>query len=137
MKDTLGEAHKVRVNFEDLPDDHPPRITYVNGKERTDDVLYLFGDQEAVEDKQRQLGRFTYRLVEALNGAADQSEQGGDANGVVTWKETVAYVTAAVTADSARDPDGSRQFPTAGPLELLDYARLPLTGAASPQVGGG
>jgi len=95
------------------------------------------GSQEAVEDKQRQLGRFTFRLVEALNGTADQPEHGGDANGVVTWAETVAYVTAAVTADSARDPDGNRQFPAAGPLELLDYASLPLTATALAPVGGG
>jgi hypothetical protein len=38
----------------------------------------------------------------------------------------VSYVQRMVTADSVGDE--YRQFPTAGPLELLDVADFPLTG---------
>jgi WD40 repeat protein len=94
------------------------------------------GSQEAIEDRQRRLGRFTYRLVEALNGIADAGTQGGNADGVVTLAEVIAYVSQAVRADSARDPDSQQQYPTAGPLELLEYVRLPLAASAPARVGG-
>ena len=83
------------------------------------------GSQEASEQKGKQLGRFTARLLEALSGAADQSVQGGDEDGVVTLTEAFRFVSSAVPADSARDEQV--QHPTAGPSDLLDYAVLPLT----------
>lgn len=81
------------------------------------------GDQEAVETRERRLGRFTSRLIEALEGRADQ--QGGDRDGIVTLDEAIEYVKRTVMADSAADPE--RQYPTAGPGQLLPYVRLPLT----------
>ena len=57
-------------------------------------------------------------------------------DGVVTLPEAIQYVRKAVTSDSTRDPDGTRQFPTAGPIELLEYVGLPLTVTAGPPVGG-
>ena len=71
------------------------------------------GEQEAVE------GRFARRLLEALGGAAD-----ADADGVVSFNETVAYVERTVTADSSGD--AVRQTPSAGPKELLPYTTIPL-----------
>jgi uncharacterized caspase-like protein len=84
------------------------------------------GSQEAVEQKGTQLGRFTGRLLEALAGAADQAAAGGDANGVVTLQEAFRYVSTAVAADSAGDEHA--QHPTVGPIDLLDYAVVPLAG---------
>jgi WD40 repeat protein len=72
------------------------------------------GEQEAVE------GRFAKRLMEGLGGAAD-----GDGNGVVSFRETVAYVERTVSADSSGEQ--VRQTPSAGPKELLRYADIPLT----------
>ena len=101
-----------------------------------DDVVFTLtaseGGQEAVEVRERKLGRFTSRLLEALQGAADQQE--GDGNGIVSWGEVVNYVQRMVTADSVGDE--YQQFPTAGPLELLGVADFPLTTAGPvSQVG--
>lgn len=96
-----------------------------------DDVVFTLtaseGSQEAVEERERQLGRFTARLLDALRGAADPLAAGGDGDGRVTWNEVVGYVKRAVTEDSAAE--ALRQYPTAGPIELLDYAQMPLTAA--------
>ena len=82
-----------------------------------DDLLLTLaasgGEQEAVE------GRFSQRLVEALGGAADTNS-----DGIVTLSETVTYVQQMVAGDSAGD--AVRQFPTAGPQELLPYATIAL-----------
>lgn len=93
------------------------------------------GGQEAVEDRQRNLGRFTSRLLEALQGAADAWAQGGNGDGVASWKEIVDYVQRMVTADSLGDT--YQQYPTAGPLELLEVADFPLTALGSPASLGG
>lgn len=101
-----------------------------------DDVVFTLtaseGSQEAVEERNRRLGRFTSRLLEALQGAADQ--QDGDRNGVVSWAEVVRYVKRTVAADSAGAEQ--QQHPTAGPMELLDVADYPLTKAEPPQARG-
>ncbi|MCL4205272.1 MAG: caspase family protein [Pirellulaceae bacterium] len=93
-----------------------------------DDLVFTMtasdGSQEAVEARQRRLGRFTARLIEALQGAADRETGNGD--GIVTLDEAVEYVQRMVAADSAADPQS--QHPTAGPTSLLPLARLPLTG---------
>lgn len=86
------------------------------------------GSQEASEEKGKQLGRFTSRFLEALAGAADQTTQGGDEDGVITLQEAFRFVSAAVPADSAGEEQ--QQHPTAGPIDLLDFAVLPLTGRA-------
>ena len=83
---------------------------------------------EAVEERDRNLGRFTSRLLEALQGAADRQDGNGD--GIVSWREVVGYVERMVTADSIGDE--FQQYPTAGPSELLDIADFPLT-VASPE----
>jgi WD40 repeat protein len=97
-----------------------------------DDLVFTLtaseGDQEAAETRQRRLGRFTARLIEALQGQADQ--QAGNRDGVVTLDEAAEYAQRMVAADSAADP--VRQHPTAGPRELLDFARVPLTQSAAP-----
>jgi hypothetical protein len=86
------------------------------------------GGQEAVEERERNLGRFTSRLLEALQGAADERE--GNADGIVSWSEVVRYVEKMVTVDSIGDP--YQQYPTAGPSELLNVADFPLTVGNSP-----
>jgi WD40 repeat protein len=94
-----------------------------------DDVVFTMtasdGSQEAAEDRGRQLGRFTARLVEALQGAADEAAHGGDANGLVSLREASSYVRASVAADSSRDD--RPQHPTAGPIDLLEFAEFPLS----------
>lgn len=80
------------------------------------------GEEEAVE------GRFARRLLEALGGAADD-----DHDGVVTLKETIAYVERTVAADSSKD--AARQTPSAGPKELLPYADVPLVRVEAARVG--
>ncbi|MHB8974164.1 MAG: hypothetical protein ACYC3X_01930 [Pirellulaceae bacterium] len=95
-----------------------------------DDVVFTLtaseGGQEAVEERDRKLGRFTSRLLEALQGAADRQEGNGD--GIVSWGEVVKYVERMVTADSMGDE--YQQYPTAGPSELLNIADFPLTVAS-------
>lgn len=97
------------------------------------DVMFTLtaseGGQEAVEQRERRLGRFTNRLLEALRGAADQ--QDGDHDGVVRWSEVVNYVKRTVAADSASQEQ--RQFPTAGPLELTGVADYPLARVTPPE----
>jgi WD40 repeat protein len=93
-----------------------------------DDLVFTLtasdGSQEAVEARQRRLGRFTARLIEAVQGAADREAGNGD--GIVTLDEVAEYVQRMVAADSAADPQS--QHPTAGPATLLPLTRLPLTG---------
>ncbi|MHB9065936.1 MAG: caspase family protein [Pirellulaceae bacterium] len=81
------------------------------------------GGQEAVEERDRNLGRFTSRLLEGLRGTADQ--QDGNSDGIVSWSEVVRYVERMVTADSIGDE--YQQYPTSGPAELLHVADFPLT----------
>jgi len=87
-------------------------------RELQDDLLLTLsasgGEQEAVE------GRFSRRLMEALRGAAD-----ANSDGIVAFGETVRYVQQTVAADSRTEP--VRQFPTAGPQELLPYATFALS----------
>jgi uncharacterized caspase-like protein len=94
-----------------------------------DDLMFTLtateGGQEAVEDRQKRLGRFTFHLLEGLRGAADQVA--GDGNHEVSLQELVRYVKLSVSSESSTDTSGPRQFPTAGPLELLEHAEVPLT----------
>jgi WD40 repeat protein len=80
------------------------------------------GNQEAVESSKKQLGRFTARLLEALQGKAD-----ADADGVVKLSEAYQYVYTNVVADSKADARGYTQHPTLGPSEITRYIDLPLT----------
>jgi WD40 repeat protein len=83
------------------------------------------GNEEAAEQREARLGRFTARLIDALRGQADSS---GD--GIVTLDETFRYVTDAMEADSLRD--GFIQRPTAGPADLLKAVSIPLATTAAP-----
>ncbi|TVQ00891.1 MAG: hypothetical protein EA381_06655 [Planctomycetaceae bacterium] len=89
------------------------------------------GHQEAAEDRDARLGRFTSHLIAALEGAADGVEDAnwgggrGTADGVVTLDEVVAYVTRALAEDAQQD--GFLQRPTAGPSDYIRALRLPLT----------
>jgi len=78
------------------------------------------GEEEAAEQKDRQLGRFTSHLVDALQGRGDS-----DGDGVVTIQETIQHVIAASAEDSRIT--GFVQHPTAGPADLLETLNLPLT----------
>ena len=95
-----------------------------------DDLVFTLtateGQQEAVEERARKLGRFTHRLVEALRGAADTTPGNGD--GIVSWRELIQYVKTTVRADSIGDT--YQQFPTAGPADLLDFADFPVSRVA-------
>jgi WD40 repeat protein len=95
-----------------------------------DDLMFTLtateGGQEAVEDREKRLGRFTFHLLEGLRGAADRVT--GDGNQQVSLDELIRYVKLTVPAESAAETSGPRQFPTAGPLELIQHADVPLTG---------
>lgn len=88
------------------------------------------GHQEAVEQQELGLGRFTARLIEALEGHADQM---GNGDGVVTLREAIRYVRDQMQQDARRD--GFVQRPTASPVELLESIHLPLTRAADLATG--
>jgi uncharacterized caspase-like protein len=96
-----------------------------------DDIVVTFtaseGAQEAVEEGQRQLGRFTFRLLEALQGSADAGNE-GNRDGLVSLNEVAHYVRQKVVEDSRRGQVD--QFPTAGPADLFEYLDLPLTSAS-------
>lgn len=76
------------------------------------------GDQEAVQS------RFSRRLNEALQGAADR--QSGNHDGTVTLQELGEYVRTMVMADSAGDE--GVQVPTLGPRHLVRQVNFPVTG---------
>ena len=99
-----------------------------------DDLVFTLtateGQQEAVEERSRKLGRFTHRLLEALRGAADTTPGNGD--GIVSWRELIQYVKTTVRADSAGDE--YQQFPTAGPADLLEFADFPVSGGGDERA---
>ncbi len=90
-----------------------------------DDVVLTLtaseGGEEAAEQRESQLGRFTSELVEALNGGADRA---GDSNGVVTLSEAITFISGQMAGVSAKD--GFSQHPTASPEYLLKTLTLPL-----------
>jgi uncharacterized caspase-like protein len=92
-----------------------------------DDMIFTLtaseGHEEAVELRERKLGRFTNRLLEALRGDADRQQ--GNRDGVASFREVTAYVQKSVRRDSEKDV--YVQNPTAGPRELLEVADFPLT----------
>ncbi len=79
------------------------------------------GDEEAAEQRETQLGRFTSALVDALNGKAAEI----DGDNRVSLGEVIDYVTERVTEES--EAEGMPQHPTASPQYLLRTLRLPLT----------
>ncbi|MEM8671580.1 MAG: caspase family protein [Planctomycetota bacterium] len=79
------------------------------------------GDEEAAEQKESRLGRFTTALIDALNGKAVEI----DGDGHVSLSEVIRYVNARVTQES--EAEGMPQHPTASPQYLLQTLQLPLT----------
>jgi uncharacterized caspase-like protein len=79
------------------------------------------GDQEAAEQRETRLGRFTTALVDALSGKAAEIKDDGQ----VSLDEVIQYVTERVTAES--EAEGVPQHPTASPHYLLRTLQLPLT----------
>ena len=77
------------------------------------------GNEEAAEEKEKRLGRFTSFLLEGLQGKADKSQ-----DGVVTLNEIVGFVTKAMSDSSLKD--GFVQSPTAGPSDLMRVVKIPL-----------
>ncbi len=90
-----------------------------------DDVVLTMtaseGDEEAAEQRETKLGRFTTELVAALSGDADRQ---GNADGIVTLRETIDFVTRRVSEESEKE--GAPQHPTASPEYLLETLELPL-----------
>ncbi len=80
------------------------------------------GDEEAAEQREKGLGRFTAALSDALKGAA--SETDADPT-TVSLNEVIQYVSRRVAEESAQ-VDFS-QHPTASPAYLLQTLDLPLT----------
>ena len=69
------------------------------------------GSQPSPESRQLQMGRYTYRLIQGLQGAADGAN--GTPDGLVTLDELADYVQTTVALDTARSAPPQR--PTAGP----------------------
>jgi hypothetical protein len=61
--------------------------------------------------------------LRGVQGAADH-RPGGNSDGVVRWSELVNYVRQTVTTESAGGT--VQQFPTAGPVELIELADFPI-----------
>ena len=80
------------------------------------------GHEEAAEQKNAGLGRFTARLIEAIDGEADLA---GNRDGVVSLNETYEFIRKSLEEDSRRD--GFIQRPTAGPMDLMQSIHIPLT----------
>ncbi len=93
-----------------------------------DDVVLTItaseGDQEAAEERESKLGRFTSEWVDGLSGQADRE---GNSDGIVTLRETIDFVTRRVT--EASEKEGAPQYPTASPEYLIESVDLPLATA--------
>ncbi len=115
----LDSCHSGAVQSQIRGDDLKAALRYL----QNDHVMTLTaseGNEEAAEVVESGMGRFTFRLVEGLRGAADENR-----DGAVTLDETVRYVTATVSADA--EVDSMQQHPTASPPELIQRLELPLT----------
>lgn len=102
--------------------------THLKSAVRTlqDGLFFTFtaseGSQPSAESRELKMGRYTYRLVEGLRGAADGSQ--GTPDGLITLDELAGYVRTRVALDTASAVPP--QNPTAGPPELLRISRIPL-----------
>ena len=83
------------------------------------------GDEEAAEQREKRLGRFTAALSDALRGAA--SDLDSDPR-TVSLNELIRYVSQRVADESAQADVA--QHPTASPAYLLRTLEIPLTSRA-------
>lgn len=97
-------------------------------RDMEDDVILTItaseGDEEAFEERDKRLGRFTARLVEGLSGSADRHEYAGNGDGQVSLNEVAQYVQATVPSDAAAV--GQSQHPTIFPRDLFPLVDVPL-----------
>ncbi len=122
----LDSCHSGAVQTLMRPDDLKSALRFLQ-----DDVVLTItaseGDEEAAEQRETKLGRFTTELVAALNGDADRD---GNGDGIVSLREAIDYVSQKVTQASERE--GASQHPTASPEYLLQSLHLPLTAVGVP-----
>lgn len=115
----LDSCHSGAVQTSMRPDDLKSALRFLQ-----EDVVITWtaseGHQEAAEQRENRLGRFTNHLTEALSGKADEN---GD--GIVTLQEAIKYVSNRVSEES--ESEGKPQHPTAGPTELIEQIELPLS----------
>ncbi len=83
------------------------------------------GSTDAYESKKDQLSFFTAGLVSGMQGAADETRNGGNGDGRVDLNELARFVSNQVPAEIASI--GQRQYPSAAPKDLLDIADIPIT----------
>ena len=123
----LDSCHSGAVQPVMEPDDLKSALRFLQ-----DDLVFTItateGDEEAAEQRESRMGRFTAKLVEALEGAADRG--GPDSDQIVTLDEVIDYVTRSVAEES--EQEGMPQHPTASPAYLLETISLPLTAVETP-----
>ncbi len=78
------------------------------------------GDEEAAEERETGLGRFTRSFVEALGGKGDI-----DGDKETTLREIIDHVVRDVDGDS--NNEGRSQHPTASPSYLTDRIEIPMS----------
>jgi WD40 repeat protein len=126
----LDSCHSGAVQTSMRPDDLKSALRFLQ-----DDVVLTWtaseGDQEAVEKREDRLGRFTTHLVAALSGQADVA-MSGNSDGLVSLREAIEFVSARVRQES--QVEGTPQYPTVGPRDLIESIELPLSGNLMPAL---
>ena len=117
----LDSCHSGAVQPVMRRDDLKSALRYLQ-----DDVVLTLtaseGDEEAAEQSEQQMGRFTAALSRALLGAAPEIDSDLE---TVSLNEVIRFVRREVTEESARESHS--QHPTASPAYLLKTLELPLT----------
>lgn len=117
----LDSCHSGAVQPVMQPDDLKSALRWL----QEDRILTLTaseGHEEAAEQKEVGLGRFTARLIEAIEGEADKA---GNRDGIVSLNEAYEFIRISLEEDSRLD--GFVQRPTAGPMDLMQAIDIPLT----------
>ncbi len=117
----LDSCHSGAVQPVMRRDDLKSALRYLQ-----DDVVLTLtaseGDEEAAEQSEREMGRFTAALARALKGAAPNVDSDHE---TVSLNEVIGYVRREVSEESAQE--SRSQHPTASPAYLLRTLELPLT----------
>jgi WD40 repeat protein len=117
----LDSCHSGAVQPVMQPDDLKSALRWL----QEDRILTLTaseGHEEAAEQKNAGLGRFTARLIEAIEGEGDNT---GNRDGIVSLNEAYEFIRISLEEDSRLD--GFVQHPTAGPMDLMQAIDIPLT----------